>query len=257
MNCQETRKWMSPYLDSELGATKTFEVGAHLSECPRCKSRFESEGKVDELIRSHLQQEEMPPDLWEGICRSVSEPLWIRRLRSPRTIALAACLALAVIGAVLMQSGSSTVQTPALVQSLLVSAPDNDPFVDTGMDQADILRLLEDRFGGRFSLAAMNESFGSHRLDFIEAVDRTDADGRAYVELRLNCCGRPVLMVLAENGAGGLPTPFAGAPHNGSTASASFDDVHIATRDYGGVVAVVASRHPVEQIAGSLRFSKA
>jgi len=257
MNCKESRKWMSPYLDSELGATKTFEVGAHLGDCPECKFRFESERKVDDLVRSRLQKDVMPTELWERISRTVSEPKWVRQLRSPRTLALAACLAMAVLGTVLIPSRPSTVESPGLVQSLLVSAPDNVPFADADMDRIDIMRLLNERFDGEFTLATASERRDGHRLEFIEAVDRTDDNGRAYVELRLNCCGRPVLMALARRGVDGLPSVFSNAPLNGAISTTEIDGVHVATKDFGGIIAVVASRHPVEQIASGLGFSKA
>ncbi|MFQ5502775.1 MAG: anti-sigma factor family protein [Phycisphaerae bacterium] len=257
MNCKETRKWMSPYLDSELGATKTFEVGAHLSDCPGCKSRFESERKVDDLVRSRLQKDVMPPEMWERISRTVSEPRWVRQLRSPRTLALAACLAMAVLGTVLIRSRPSGGETPEFVQSLLVAAPDNVPFADADMDRIDIMHLLDDRFDGKFTLAVADEHMDRHRLEFIEAVDRTDENGRAYVELRLNCCGRPVLMALARRGADELPSVFSNAPLNGATSAIEIDGVHLATKNFGGIIAVVASRHPVEQIASGLKYSKA
>ena len=44
MNCKEARRWMSPYIDSELGKTKTFEISEHLRYCPACAERFAADG---------------------------------------------------------------------------------------------------------------------------------------------------------------------------------------------------------------------
>ena len=61
MNCQEARRFISPYLDSELGQTKTFEVSEHLSECESCRRRFEQERSAQiktygDLIRRHRDE---------------------------------------------------------------------------------------------------------------------------------------------------------------------------------------------------------
>ena len=67
MKCHEARKWTSPYLDSELGQTKTYEISEHLQQCEACAKRFEGEGRVDEMIRDRIEPERMPDEVWASL----------------------------------------------------------------------------------------------------------------------------------------------------------------------------------------------
>ncbi|NOX57888.1 MAG: zf-HC2 domain-containing protein [Planctomycetes bacterium] len=55
MTCDQCRRWWSPYLDSELDASKTFEVSEHLRVCECCRSRFEGEKDLDQWMRDTLR----------------------------------------------------------------------------------------------------------------------------------------------------------------------------------------------------------
>ena len=94
MNCRDVRRWISPYLDSELDQTKTFEISEHLRVCEACAERFEKERRVDSLLVERL---EAAPQLdWNPITRRVlggrRRIAWAAGLTG-----LAACAVVAII----------------------------------------------------------------------------------------------------------------------------------------------------------------
>ena len=132
MKCHEARKWTSPYLDSELGQTKTYEISEHLQQCEACARRFEAEGRVDEMIRDRIEPERMPDELWTSL-RDIPE-------RSQRTrwhawgsrLAMAAVLAVTFVGVMRLWPSRGVLSTPQIVSTFASSAPDNQAFSVAG-----------------------------------------------------------------------------------------------------------------------------
>lgn len=50
MRCQEARRLISPYLDSELLGQEAFAVSRHLEQCPECARRFAAEERLERAI---------------------------------------------------------------------------------------------------------------------------------------------------------------------------------------------------------------
>lgn len=254
MNCKEARRWMSPYLDSELGQTKTFEVSEHLRFCPECTDRFGDERDVDNAMRSRLGTVVMPAEQWSDFQRALTVPPWVRRLAGPRGLALAACLAIATISStVLLQSSDGRMSIPAIANRFLAEAPENQPFPvsQSGSDLAN--EIVRNEYGMRLASATDVKAMGHRDFQLVSASRRTDEAGRPYVELRLNCCGEPVLVTLARSIDGELPTPFAHVRPGHANGSTSFQGgVKLAHATTGGVHIVAASRHTVEHILGNL-----
>ncbi|MCG8403868.1 MAG: zf-HC2 domain-containing protein [Phycisphaerales bacterium] len=251
MNCKDVRKWMSPYMDSELDPTKIFEISEHLRSCPKCKARFERERGIDDLIRSRLERDRMPSDLWMRISRKVSMPFWLRQLTRPSGIAAAVCLALLIFGAIGFWPRDTGDERPWLVRELALLAADDDFTEDTSTVRTSE-RLLRDLFGIEIAASTAHP----HALALIKATTQVDENGHEYVQVHLNCCGNPVLMVLARPGDGPMPTPFDGAPFDQDGGTDQIDGINIMTKNFGDIMAVVASTHAVEQIAKSLQINK-
>lgn len=253
MNCKESRKWMSPYLDSELGSTKTFEVSEHLRTCPECTARFEAERSADQAMRVHLSNEAMPEELWSKIAGSVSTPPWIRVLRTQRYWAMAACLVLVVGGALVMRQIDAPERPPLLIQRFVAETPGNRPFaIEDSIAGAGALEaVLRDTFRVALSVPSNLETMGHRNLQVVSATQRRDANGREFVEVRLNCCGEPMLMVLAKSANGGWPLGLDQLSDDSHQAVA-FDGVNIGVRELGDVRAVVASRHSIKLILAAL-----
>lgn len=259
MNCNEARRWMSPYLDSELGATKTFEVSEHVRTCTTCAARFEAEQRVDGVIRASLSRDLMPNDLWASVSRAVSTPAWLRVAQTRRYWALAACLLLAATGVVTLRPSSRIQHAPRFVQQFVAETPKNRPFsvVGSGLGLDAMNSFLRESVALVFSGAPQLTAMGHTGLQVVSTIQRTDAVGREYVEVRLNCCGEPMLLLLAKSINGDWPTELELlAEFRPGASPRSFAGVEVGIRDIGDVRIVAASRHGVQDVlAGLSRWS--
>ena len=83
------------------------------------------------------------------------------------------------------------------------------------------------------------------------------------MELRLNCCDQPVLIMLARSSDGGWPVPLDGlqpaarlSVHTEGGALGTVGNVRIAVRDVDGVRVVAVSRHPVEHLLSRMNLEQ-
>ncbi len=250
MNCRETRRWMSPYLDSELGKTKTFEVGEHLGGCPECAKRFEAERRADELMRTRLEDGGMPDGVWSRISSDVVTPPWFRRLISGPRLAIAASVLIVAAAAMIMTSIEPASATPRIVDVFVGMTSENVAFRADGDVDSQTSDLLSDALGPNAGVFDALEMMAGHAVKLVSIRRTSDDAGREYYELRLNCCGQPVLVALARSGTDGLPSVFDGLDLGGE--ARQFDGVNVATGQMGGRVVVVASRHVVSPILSAV-----
>lgn len=206
MNCQETRKWISPYLDSELDPTKTFEVSQHLESCEPCRDRFEKEGRADALMAAALRREEPFVD-WAGLERAISTPRRrIAVLRPKWVLAAAACIAFLLIS--LGEWPDRTIAgDPArwAVDELHQLSPNCEPFADgPGCKPTDIIALASEVLDCKLGFSFADGKVAGHPITLARA-DRGAGDGGAdRVQVRLNCCGAPVLLIIAARSKKGV-----------------------------------------------------
>lgn len=253
MTCKEARKLMSPYLDSELGQTKTFEISEHLRQCPECAVRFARERHVDDVMRTCLDPPAMPEELWSHIRGELATPSWIRRLGTRNGLALAACLAIAFIGTTIFWQQQGSRERPWIVRHIVAEAPDDHPFQAFPPGQPAVERLLRDEYRIQLAMSPTVKATEHYDLQLISVTKRTDDRGREYVELRLNCCGHPVVVALAR-ADGDLAAPFDVVSAKDVPLPRTVDGVHLAAKRIDDVVAVAASRHPVDHVLGSIRL---
>lgn len=250
MNCREVRKWMSPYLDSELGQTKTFEIGEHLAACESCAERFEAERRADELIRERIPRESMPDELWEAVTVAPA-PRVSRGWFGVRSIAaVAAVIAIAVLSVTMLQTGG-TPATPRVIDEYVAAAPEDLPFSGPG-DSKDRSRqvnsVLRREFGLEMAMPRPGQLVGHFGFELVSAIERTDPQGRKFVEVRLNCCGKPVILAFASRDARMVPAQFQWPNPPGGQGKENVGAFHVAYRDVGGAMVVGASKHPVADI---------
>lgn len=68
MNCTDVIGYLSPYLDSELDPTTTFQIQAHLSGCQSCRERFDEEAAFERQINGSLRSPKASSDgAWESL----------------------------------------------------------------------------------------------------------------------------------------------------------------------------------------------
>ncbi len=253
MNCKQVRRLISPYLDSELSRTETFEICEHLRHCPDCAARFERERAAEQLIRQKLLETRMPDDLWRTIRRDLGRPSWSRRGRYAWALGLAASLLLLALGSLLWPVGRARNSLPPVIREYRTVAARTDAAHATGgLNQ--LTSLLQRTFGDSVTLDLSHPAPGHGGLRLASAQSRTDSAGRRYVEAELVCCGQPVLVVLGEM-RNGPPEILRDLPLEKPDVEESFNGVRVHTRASGSLAAAVVSRHPVWHIASGIRLA--
>jgi len=251
MNCREARRRVSPYLDSELGRSETFELAEHLRACPECARRFEAERRAEALMRARLAGETMPAELRARLARHVLTPACFRVLRGWRPLAAAAVALIALGAAALLRPRAAPAPgaQPWIVREFAAMATDEAAFRPTGQPPSlaqAVASVLN---------AALTFDPGSgahHAIALVDVSRRTDADGREYYEFRVNCCGRPALLVLAQKQDGRLPAPFEGLHPDGGGRVRDYDGVRVGAREVAAIYAVVVARHPIDELLRGL-----
>ncbi len=247
MKCHEAQKWFSPYLDSELDQTKTFEVSQHLQNCTSCTRRFEAERRADKLMVDSLTRESMPDHVWAHLCDTVAQPSWMQRFIAPRNLAIAACLAL-VITAFMMVPRNTVQARPWLVSELakVSDKPITTPTTKTTLLEAQ--RELLTRFGISFDQVNAKAMRPHRDLKLVSITPRQDQHGRTFYEVRLNCCNHPMLLAIADSNSHPLPDPLADIPSEAFNAGMIVDNTHLAVRQAGAFIVAAASTHPVNRL---------
>lgn len=255
MQCQEARKWISPYLDSELDPTKTFEVSQHLESCTPCRERFQKEGRADELIGAVLRREESFVD-WPAIERQVLAPA--RRvipIRPKWLLAAAACVAFLLISSV-DWNGSTVAAHPAqwAVDELHTLSPDCLPFPEgPGCTSDDVNEIAEAALDCRLGIPIIDGRLAGHPVTLIQRNKRTCAAGTDRVEIRLNCCGHPVLLIVGKCAQRGIMKDIAAALEKAGgdysdRCSSQSTKYHVRAIKKGKYIVLAVSPHKVDHL---------
>lgn len=111
MSCERVRRYLSPYMDSELDAAMTCEVSRHLEICRNCARLFHAEQELEKAIADELRKSRGDEDAVFG--RALR-----RAVRPRRWLAAAGLLAVAVMAGVTFHSFLKTDQqdVPELLQ---------------------------------------------------------------------------------------------------------------------------------------------
>lgn len=89
MQCNEVRRWISPYLDSELDPHTSFEIAQHLEACAECRQMFEDERRLETSLASSLTPDSGTQAAWDRAIRHVgAHPAWrLRRWQAAVAVA--------------------------------------------------------------------------------------------------------------------------------------------------------------------------
>jgi hypothetical protein len=155
-----------------------------------------------------------------------------------------------VVVGLMLRSPRAAPESPWLASRFAALAADDRPF-PASVEQPDArpASLLQD-YGIRLVLDERHSGAASgHDLRLLNAIARTDDAGNEYLEVRLNCCGKPVLMAVARS-----IDEVRAAPFGGLTVGTAMviEGVNLAARQVGQSRVAVASRHSVGQIIDSL-----
>ena len=67
MRCQDCRRYLNPYMDSELDAKTCTDIANHLAGCEVCSKRFAQEQEVEKRLVKSLRGEKMPEESWRAV----------------------------------------------------------------------------------------------------------------------------------------------------------------------------------------------
>lgn len=253
MNCRETIRWISPYLDSELGNTKTFEISEHLRVCGPCAVRFERERRVDEALADWLRK--TPPLDWEAIERKAMQPMKrVFSLWRLGGLAAAACVALV---AWMLWPVPAPQRRPLLVnewiaQELREAAPRMQRFAPTEQ-MISLASVSREALGVELAFAPGMELEG-HPIELVDVCERNAGGDCRIVEVRINCCGRPVMLAAAKKEdflrLGGDPSKLIPSQ---SVCLPRAKGLQVAAWCDENVVVVAAADHSAEDLAAVLR----
>ncbi len=260
MNCREARRCLSPYLDSELDPTTTFAISEHLRVCDDCRRRFEAERGVDQAIVSELAVEKMPDELWREIVHPLRAPRWIRwRLYVP--LAAAAAIALCVWAGwpwgMDWTRERIAPQPHWVVREFLAETSNGQPFASADAQTVPAGMTMPLKPFSDLVVTITGEAARRHAVQLVRLDTVRGADGAAVVEVRLNCCGEPVIVRAAKRDQPGRLREFVGLDAAQLAALPSAGDgkrrVSVAEREVGDYVVVAVSRHPMNQLLGAMR----
>lgn len=252
MKCQDARRRMSAYLDSELDGETTFELNEHLQVCTACAERFAAEHRADLAMIRHLRSGAMPQGMRDSIRARVlaakgHAPFPARR-RLPGGWGLAAAAAVLVVslGALLRGAGAREIPDPL-----------RDYVEMTAQGSLVDWRASAVRQGSEVELPSGMRLRGGpedqvHAIAFVGVQENARTGG---FDVRLLCCGEPVLLRVmpAEEftSQGGLALKLGEAGHGAWIQG----DIHVSARRIGNRVAIAIARHPVEHVLHSALVS--
>ena len=96
MDCRETQKLLSPFLDNELSACDTFSVAEHLDACSACRQELEAMQQLDARLKEAGHSSVEVSDTLRDAVIALGRPwTWIRRWRG---VGVAAAILFLVIG---------------------------------------------------------------------------------------------------------------------------------------------------------------
>ncbi len=101
MTCQETRSYISAYLDSELSSTTLHAISQHLEGCESCRDRFAAESEIEAALKErlsslHPEEEALFDKAWTGAAQQ------LRTRRIQEVVGVAAPIAAILILGILL-----------------------------------------------------------------------------------------------------------------------------------------------------------
>ncbi|QOJ14654.1 MAG: zf-HC2 domain-containing protein [Planctomycetia bacterium] len=258
MTCAEANALLSRHLDCELDEHTAESLCAHLDACPACRCAESVQRRIDAAAARTSLGCTMPADVWNCVTRAIRSESC--EAGAPRILRLHGWAAVAAV--VVMAFGGWWVSglfgprdSVALPGSWIVAEYEN------AVASAGTFRTVaaaQDRVPlGSFQDMCLDCSAGceGHEVRLVSIAERVCRAGTKVVEVRLTCCGEPVVVKLAPAGCRGRLKDVAAELRSGRPVGYCERGVHVAAQMIGPYVAVSASRHPLSEIWSLLRRS--
>lgn len=245
MTCVDARRRISPYLDSELDPTTTFEISEHLRLCEACRDRFEAERLVDQELARRWFTGRLPDETWRAIQRQTLKSAVVRVRWAPLLLA-AAALVIVVVSWQWQSLRSKPFPGGERLLASFMEMTSGGKAFPSDAPPARPGRMAAPGFP-EVAIMLAAEVTRAHRVQIVSLAPRVEPDGATVLEMRLNCCGEPVLVELARTDAPGhLADSARGLA--GGTRFARKSGLNLAGKRLGDFVVVAVSHHPVEEI---------
>jgi len=240
---KNVEQYWQAHLDGELSASEAADFEASLTDAQR--EQLAVDMRVERVLAEHLSRDaECPDEVWERTKARITRlhemdaPQGTRRRRWywGGTATLAAAAALAFVISVIAPSGdspeSSSLIFAASTVEELIATSDTEASLDLAeryiREKGVELYLEDDNF-----LEKIKTEGGHHHLRIIGARQELH-NGVPVTEVLIDCCGRPVKILLVS-----LDSNVAG-----EIGLAATREGHVqATRVIGGYLAVLVCRH--------------
>ncbi len=254
MRCNEVRKFLSPYLDSELDPTMTFKVSQHLEQCTRCATRFDREGHAESLIAERLKQME-PVVQWatlENVVLSAPRPIYRRPVW---WVAAAAAVAFVLIGFGSWPSASMADSVQWAADELERLSPAGGAFRENqSCSASNYKNMCYEVLSQDVDLNL--EGLRPHDVKLVAASSKLFQQGGGGVQLLMNCCNQPILVTM---GLADTPGEFQGVARSFdedgiATVTCKGKSYHVAVRRVGQMilVGVASTRHQVDHVINGI-----
>ena len=192
MKCPEARKLVRIYLDSELDAKATQEIGLHLESCAECAELFAAEERIESRVVEVLRRGRRSASVWERVEAQIKPARRFAGLNLRWAFAVA--VAIALIATVMVWRVTRPLDLAAAVEHC------HDAYVQrltspefTGSVPDEIAR----QFGDRLDVAAF--SFRPASAAFSSQGARYCHVGDVPVALILgNFQGKPVSLIVLK-----------------------------------------------------------
>jgi len=249
MNCHVARRHLSPYLDSELDPTTTFAICEHLRACDDCRRRFDAERRVDQEIVAELDAGNVPDHVWHYALRPLCTPLWRRwQFFVPLTTAAALLIVLGVP----WHSKPTSPHPDWVVQAFLAETNGGQPFESANAESVPAGLAMPFKPFSDLIVRMTPEIVLEHAVQFVRLDTVRDSDGAEIVEIRLNCCGEPVIVRAAQRDRPGRLREFVGADETRFASLSNSGDITVAEREVGEYIVVAVSRHPTRELLAAI-----
>src|SRR4051812_11945590 len=103
MSCDRMKDLVHAYLDDELTLTEQVTFEQHLATCPECEAAHRSFAELRESMKQADLRFELPTDVRAKLSRATSS----RTFTMSRMLALAACVAVLLLGSILVWTHSN------------------------------------------------------------------------------------------------------------------------------------------------------
>lgn len=262
MTCEEARRLILSHIDPPNEAAPNATLTAHLESCKACRARLEAERRIERAIADRLRRDTLPDADWRRIEAAVrrSQPVggWSRW---PMYGAAAAVLLLLTwrVSVAMLGLGPSHLNKGGESGTKVITASNpGRQIVRRYLDEATGDAAFKPQANAATALPFSNlgfdlspRSMGYHPAELISVAEKPGPDG-TILEIRLNCCGQPVLMLVAPRSKPGALADVATALHTESEFAYREDGVNVAGRGLGEYVVLAASRHTVTPLIGAL-----